>query len=101
MLFEFVHSHTPENCPARGPDYVKAFSEWWQSVKKAPGVKILTGYVSPMDHTYYVTVEADDFAALTKAFGPMVGMGMGHFIPILSLDETLPIAKTGAFEAPK
>jgi hypothetical protein len=101
MLFEVVHTHTPENCPARGPEQIKAFSEWWQTVKKAPGVKILTGYVSPLDHTYYITVEADDSVALTKALGPLVGMGAGRLIPVMTLDQTLPIAQTGAFEAPK
>ncbi len=70
-------------------------------IEKTPGVKMLTGYVSPMDHTFYITVEADDYPTLARALGPLNTYGTGRTSPILTLDQILPMAETGAFRASK
>jgi hypothetical protein len=101
MLFQVVHAHTNETCPGQSAEQAKRFGEWWQSVKKAPGVKVLSGYVSPMDHTFYITVEADDYPSLAKAMGPLNTYGSGRTFPVLTLDQTLPLAEAGAFRAAK
>jgi len=101
MLFQVVHSHTSQMCPAQSPEATKQASEWWQALKKTPGVKVLAGYVTPLDHTYYITVEADDYPTLAKALGPLVGMGTGHVSPVLTLDQAFPMAETGAFRVSK
>ncbi len=101
MLFQVVHTHTSENCPARSPEQTKAVSNWWQTLKKTSGVKVLAGYVSPLDHTYYITVEADDYPTLARALGPLVSFGTGRIIPVLTLDQSLPMAEAGAFRASK
>jgi len=62
---------------------------------------VLAGYVSPLDHTFYITVEADDYAILSKALGPIFGLGAGHVIPLLTLDQILPMAEAGAFRSSK
>ncbi len=97
MLFQVVHTHTSADCPSQSSEKTKQLSIWWQSFKKAAGVKVLTGYVSSLDHTYYITVEAEDYLSLAKALGSLVGLGTGHVIPILTLDETFPIAEAGTF----
>ncbi len=101
MLFQIIHVHTVENCPARSPEQTKSSSDWWQALKKTPGVKVLAGYVSPLDHTFYVTVEADDYPILARALGPLVSFGTGHISPVLTLDQAFPIAEAGAFRASK
>ena len=101
MLFQVVHTHTSEQCPAQSAEKMKVLSNWSQALKKAPGVKILSAYVSPLDHTFYITVEADDFATLSKTFGLLVGIGTGNFIPVLPLEQTLAIAESGAYRTPK
>ena len=101
MLFQVIHTHTSENYPARSPEQTKVLSNWWQTLKKNSGVKVLTGYVSPLDHTFYITVEADDYSTLARALGPLVPVGTGHIIPVISLDQTLAIAEAGAFRASK
>ena len=101
MLFQVVHTHTVENCPAGSPDRLKPLSNWWQSLKKNSGVKVLAGYVSPLDHSFYITVETDDYPTLARALGPLMSFGTGHIIPVLTLDQALPIAETGAFRASK
>lgn len=101
MLFQIVHTHTNETCPGQSAEQAKRLGEWWQSVKKASGVKVLSAYVSPMDHTFYITVEADDYPSLARAFGALNTYGAGRTSPILTLDQTLPMAEAGSFRATK
>ena len=56
MLFQVVHTHNIETCPGRSPEQTKLLANFWQNLKKASGVKVVSGYVSPMDHTFYITV---------------------------------------------
>jgi hypothetical protein len=101
MLFHVIHTHNSENCPARSPEQMKPASAWWQALKKTSGVKVLVGTVSPLEHTYFVTVEADDYPTLARAMGPLVSMGTGKVIPVLTLDQAFPMAEAGAFRASK
>jgi uncharacterized protein with GYD domain len=101
MLFQVVHTHTNETCPGRSPEQAKRLGEWWQSLKKTSGVKVLSGYVSPMDHTFYITVETDDYPTLARALGALNTYGAGRTSPVLTLEQTLPMAEAGAFRAAK
>ena len=101
MLYQVVHTHTNETCPGRSPEQAKILANWWQSLKKTAGVKVVAGYVSPMDHTFHITVEADDYPTLARALGPLNSFGTGHTSPVLTLDQTLPMAEAGAFRASK
>ena len=99
MLFQVVHTHTNESCPARSSEQAKLLASWWQNLKKTPGVKVLAAYVSPMDHTFHITIEADEYPTLAKALGPLNTFGTGHTSPVLTLDQALPLAEAGAFRA--
>lgn len=101
MLFQIVHSHTSETCPGQSPEVAKSSREWWQALKKTPGVKVLTGTVSPLDHTFYITVEADDYQILARALGPLLSIGTGNISPVLTLDQTLSMAEAGEFRPSK
>ena len=101
MLFQVVHTHTHESCPAQSPEQTKRFAEWWQSFKKTAGVKVLAGYASPMDHTYHITVEADDYPTLARALGPLNTYGTGRTSPVLTLDQSFPMAEVGTFRMSK
>jgi len=69
MLFQVVHTHNSETCPAQSPEAAKRYAEWWQAMKKIPGVKVLAGTVSPLAHTFYIAVGADDYPTLARALG--------------------------------
>jgi hypothetical protein len=101
MIYQIVHTHTNETCPGRSTEQAKQFGAWWQSLKKNSGIKVLAGYVSPMDHTFYITVEANDYPTLAKALGPLNAYGSGRTSPILTLDQTLPMAEAGDFRPAK
>ena len=64
MLFQVIHSHSEETCPGVFPDKLKTFSAWWNEMKSTAGIKVLGGYVSPIEHNFYITLEADDFGAV-------------------------------------
>ena len=101
MLFQVVHTHTNETCPGGSPEKAKRLGDWWQSLKKASGVKVLAGYVSPMDHTFYITVEADDYPTLARALGGLNSYGAGRTSPIMTIDQVVPMAEAGAFRVSK
>jgi hypothetical protein len=101
MLFQVVHTHTNEGCPGQSPEQGRRFAEWWQSLKKTPGVKVLAGYVSPMDHTFHITFEADDYPTMARALGPLNTYGSGHTSPVLPLDQAIPFIDAGDFRAKK
>ena len=101
MLFQVVHTHTVEGCPARSPEATKPMYAWWQALKKTPGVKVVTGCVSPLDHAFYITLEADDYQALARGLGPLLSIGTGRVIPVLTLDQAFPMAEAGVLRASK
>ena len=86
MVFQVTHTHTNESCPAQSLEQTKRYGEWWQALKKTPGVKVVAGDVSPMDHTFHITVEAYDYPTPAKALGPLNTIGTGRTSPVLSLD---------------
>jgi hypothetical protein len=97
MLFQVVHTHNHETCPAQSSENLERASAWWNALKNTPGIKVLGGYVAPIEHVFYVTVEAEDSAALVRGMGPLNTIGTGQISPIVSLDQAFPMAQEGAF----
>ena len=97
MIFQVTHTHNHETCPGAHPDKFTTFSEWWAGVKNNSSVKVLGGYVSPMDHVFHITLEADDFTSVTRAMGPLNSIGSGHISNVISLDAAMPLAEEGVF----
>ena len=56
MLFQVTHTHTHETCPGVAPERMTQGSAWWEAIKTAPGIKVLGGYVAPIEHTFYLTL---------------------------------------------
>ena len=100
MLFQVTHVHTNETCPGTRPELLDRLAVWWDGLKKSDDVKVLAGYVSPTDHTFHITLEAEDNAALARAVGPLNVLGTGHVSPVLTLDATMPLAERGTFQLP-
>lgn len=93
MLFHLTHTHTSETCPVHSQETLEHYRGWWAGLKNASGVKLLSAYASPTDHTIYVAVEADDFAAVAAALGPLNTIGSGHAHPVLSIDDVIAMAE--------
>jgi hypothetical protein len=99
VLFQVTHTHTEATCPGVLPDKLKSFGEWWHNVKTNPDLKVLGGYISPMDHVFHITIEADDFAVVVKALGPLNSIGSGQTTPVITIDQAMPFAEAGVFRA--
>lgn len=97
MLFQVTHTHTNEHCPGANADLTPVYNDWWQAMKATDGVHVLSGSVSPMDHVFHITVDADDYPTLARALGPLNAIGQGTTSPILSLDQAFPMASDDAF----
>jgi hypothetical protein len=97
MLFQVTHVHTAETCPGAQASLLPRYAQWWQELKNNPNVKVLAAYVSPMDHTFHITVDAEDFPTIARALGPLNAIGSGHTSPVITLDQALPMADQGAF----
>lgn len=100
MLFQVRHVHTNEHCPGASDELGDRLAAWWAELKANPEVKVLSGYVSPMDHTLFITVEADAVTPLTRALGPLNSIGSGYVTPVVTLDETMPLTDEGVFQLP-
>ena len=100
MLFQVVHTHSHETCPGVFPDKLASYSQWWNNLKSNPNLKVLGGYVSPIDHVFHITLEADDFPTVARAIGPLNAIGSGQISPVITLDQAMPMAEEGAFRAP-
>lgn len=101
MLFQVRHEHTNEHCPGASDELGDRLAVWWAELKANPELKVLTGYVSPMDHTFYITVEAEEIGPLLRGLGPLNSIGTGYTTPIISLDQGLPLADEGVFQLPE
>jgi hypothetical protein len=97
MIFQITHTHNHETCPGVHSDKLSTFSEWWDGVKKNPNLKVVGGYVAPMDHVFHITVEADDYTTVVRAMGPLNSIGTGHVTGVISLDAAMPLAQEGVF----
>ena len=94
MLFHLTHTHTPETCPVRSHETLDHYRSWWDGLNDAAGVKLISALASPTDHTIYVAVEADDFAAVAKAMGPLNTIGSGHVHPVMTLEDVIAMAES-------
>lgn len=89
MFFQIIHTHTHETCPALLPPRAARFNDWWESFKKAEGVKIHSGVVSPLSHTFYFLVEADDATKLSAALAYLNSIGSGQVVQVVPFDKAV------------
>ncbi|MGE0135477.1 MAG: hypothetical protein AB7L91_15770 [Dehalococcoidia bacterium] len=101
MLFQVTHVHTSDQCPGTDDELGASMGQWWAGLKATAGVTVLSGYVSPMDHTLYITVEADEIGPLLRGLGPLNAIGSGYTTPIISLDQAMPLVDEGVFQLPE
>ena len=97
MLFHVTHTHTAAMCPGAQPELTPVYTKWWHELNDTAGVRVLSAYVSPMDHVFYITVEADEYPVLARALGPLNAIGEGHTSPVITLDQAFPMADESAF----
>jgi hypothetical protein len=90
MLFMYIHTHPVEKCTIDKPqENMKMFEKMQEGYKKA-GVKLVSMYAAPHEHTFYMLLEANDIMALEKANAPMTLWGTAKLIPVTTMDQWMP-----------
>ena len=89
MLFVYIHTHPLEKCLADKPEETRQMLLNAQQASAQAGVKLLGIYGAPQEHTMFAILEADDFAAASRAMIPMITWGTARLIPVLSAEQML------------
>ena len=89
MLFVVTHEHTPELCPADDPAPLHKLAD--ESHIKESGVKVVGSYVAAPEHTFYLVLEAEDYAQVVRYLRPMMKIGTPDIVPVQTLAESLSI----------
>lgn len=90
MLFHVTLTHSPEHCWAREENAQKArdWLEGMQELASQTGVSIRGSFVTPIEHTFYFVLEADDFNDVSAFLRPpLLTDHDAHIAPVTSLSE--------------
>jgi len=87
MLFVVTHEHTPELCPADDPAPVHKLAD--EGHIKESGVKVVGSYVAAPEHTFYLVLEAEDYAQVVRYLRPMMKIGTPDIVPVQVLSDTV------------
>ena len=89
MLFIAIHEHRPESCPVVEPSPIAQLADE-QHIRES-GVKVLSSYAAPAEHTLFFVLEADDYSQLVRYFRPLMTIGVPRIVPVQTMDEALEI----------
>lgn len=93
MLFMVTAIHTAETCPAgvfrRDTEFMRRLIDTSKEHSGVTGMKMLSGYAAPPEHTFWLVVEADTMQAISTFCLPLLRIGNVSITPVLTLDEQL------------
>ena len=89
MLFHITHLHNWENCPAHQPEKAKSSFGKLLANDEGSGAKIVSAYVDPPAHTFYLIFEADSTKQLEILLDPVFELGSAEIRPISDAMEVL------------
>jgi hypothetical protein len=104
MLFIAQLTHPPELCFARPEhkDKLESLREYMQNkdkLEKEVGVKVHGAYVNSNEHTFFMVLETDNYANISKFLGgPMLTHHTAKITPVITMRETMAISRTIAGE---
>jgi hypothetical protein len=89
MLFHITHIHNWENCPAHDPEKAKSTFGKMLANADASGVKLLSAFVDPPAHTFYLIIEANDAKQLELFLDPVFKLGSAEIRPVSNALDVL------------
>jgi hypothetical protein len=96
LLFMVTLVHPPELCLGR-KEYNEEGKRWFTNMKASAekhGVKVHGAWVCPIEHTFYMMLESNDFKAVSGFLSPpILTQHKGKISPLITVEE--------AFEAVK
>lgn len=89
-MFNVTLVHSPDNCWAR-PENEEKTDQWLEGMDQRAadaGVDVRGSYDAPNEHTFFFTLEADSFQAVSKFLGPpLLQDHKADIVPILTFGE--------------
>jgi hypothetical protein len=90
MLFLVTLVHPPDLCLAR-KEYYDIGKQWFDDMKESArklNVKVHGSYVCPIEHTFYLLIESDNFKAVSGFLGPpMLTHHSAKITPLITVDD--------------
>jgi hypothetical protein len=90
MLFLLTLTHTPELCFAK-KEYREEARQWFIYSKESAqkyNVKLLGSYVCPIEHTFYILLESDNFKSLSGFLSPpILTHHSAKITPLITVDD--------------
>ena len=90
MLVIVTHSHDPDKCPAIGGLREEFLDSLTEEKAREMGVKLLSAYANSLEHTIYLTIEAQNVLEIDRFVGKALRhVGTTRVTPVVSVKETL------------
>jgi muconolactone delta-isomerase len=90
MLFMYIHTHSVDKCMVDQPQELAKMSSQMREEAQKANIKVTT-YSAPHEHTIYSIIDANDIATLEKILTPMTKWGDADLIPIISMEQIVPV----------
>lgn len=96
MLFIVTLIHPPELCFGK-EEYNEEGKRWFADLKSSAekhNVKVHGSWVTPIEHTFYLMLESDDFKAISGFLSPpILTHHTGKISPIITVEEAFETVK--------
>jgi len=96
LLFMVTLVHPPELCFGR-KEYNEESKRWFTNMKASAetyGVKVHGTWVCPIEHTFYIMLESNDFKAVSGFLSPpILTHHKGKISPLITVEEAFKAVK--------
>ena len=96
MLFQVIHQHTPEQCPANHDGRTEVMNNALNEAHKSGAVTIHSWLINSPGHRTFLVIEAHKYEDVQIMFDPMRLWGHWEIIPVLDPNATRSIRHEGA-----
>ena len=96
LLFMVTLVHSPELCFGK-KEYNEEGKRWFTGMKASAGkygIKVHGAWVCPIEHTFYIMLESDDFKAVSGFLSPpILTHHNGKISPLITVEEAFETVK--------
>ena len=95
MLYQVIHQHTPEQCPANHEGRTEAMNNAINEAHESGAVKILSWLHNSPSHRIFFVIEAHKYEDVQIMFDSMRLWGAWEIIPVLDPNASRSVRHEG------
>ena len=95
MLYQVIHQHTPEQCPANHEGRTEAMNNAFNEAHESGAVKILSWLHNSPSHRIFFVIEAHKYEDVQIMFDSMRLWGAWEIIPVLDPNASRSVRHEG------